>query len=620
MEIVPRVSAALLIIMLLVVFYTVITLLSTSHNDTKVPHAINGELNISSIDLANRDSLPLSGDWAFYWGKLLSPQQLSKEQNSINYIHVPHAWVRAQLNDQPLPSTGSTTYQLTIKTDKYHPQLALKIPTIGTAYKLWINDTLLAKGGQVATSAANSHAQYNPQTLFFNPEAKEFTLTIQVSNNEYYWGGIWTSLRLGSVDALIGEQNRELVRYAFIVAIFLTVAIINLMQFTLNTKDTLPIFIAITCILFALRGIEISQILTHLKIASWSFTFTSRINILTFYMMIPTLGIYFQRSFPDEFNQHIMRVIYSISGIACLLVLLTPPAISSQSVIYFQVFALATFPYVIWNCTRAIKNKRTGARLLMVGTIFLLILGINDILYSLDLLNTTLMSEFGFVAFILCQNYITYIRFIDTGIENRYLSKTLEERNKELEEFSLSLEEKVHQRTDQLAEANLKLQKIAAQDMLTQLPNRRGMMPFIEQSMVHFKQSASPFCLLLVDFDKFKQVNDLLGHDAGDQVLKEGAQIIRSSLREQDKISRWGGEEFLILLPNTPISGAMLLANKIRVIVHQQLSERMSHSVSITIGITDFREDDTFETSLKRADLALYQGKNNGRNRIELIE
>jgi diguanylate cyclase (GGDEF)-like protein len=279
---------------------------------------------------------------------------------------------------------------------------------------------------------------------------------------------------------------------------------------------------------------------------------------------------------------------------------------------------LLFMPYIFWGLIKAVRKKRHGARLLMLGTIFLFSLVVNDILFHLAIIDTTLMVSFGLVAFVLCQNYLTYMRFINDGMQKELLTDTLEERNQELQDFSQSLEEKVTQRTKELAKANKKLGELAHQDLLTGLPNRRGMMAFIEESMVQYKQNNTPFCILVMDFDRFKLLNDTLGHEIGDQVLSEGADLMRNELREQDHVARWGGEEFLILLPDTHIKGAKTLAEKLKDNIKGTLTKTIGNNVSVTIGVAEFAAGDTFNTCFKRADKALYHGKQSGRDQVVL--
>ncbi|WP_166423314.1 diguanylate cyclase [Paraglaciecola sp. 20A4] len=617
---IPRASAVLLVCVLLAVVFNIATLMTEVLSDKSVPQAIQGKIDLTTIELSEIGSVPLSGNWEFYWQKLLTPSQIDNSKNEPTYIDVPHAWVRSTLDGQPLPTHGVATYHVNIFTDKKYANLSLKVPTIGTAYKLYIDDNLVSEGGKVGLTQKTSEPGYNPEIILFEPKSDKFSITIQVSNHDYYWGGTWTTVRLGVSHNIHQEQYRQILRSSFLLAVFLTVAIFNLIQFTLRTTDPLPILIALTCILLGLREIESSQILYFTGIAHWSFATNARINFLSFYAASPLVIAYFHITFWQEYNKKLMAVIYALCTIASLCVVFTPPEIFSQTISLFQVLIILVMPYVLWGLIKAVKNKRYSARILTMGTMFLFAFIFNDILFSLDMIDTTIMISFGLVTFILCQNYLTYTRFINASKQNKYLSIILEERNNELQNFSQSLEEKVKKRTDELANANEKLGELAHKDMLTGLPNRRGMMVFIEESIIHHRQSDTPFCLLILDFDKFKKLNDTLGHEEGDRVLSEGSTLMRQVLRDQDEVARWGGEEFLILLPSTPLTGAVIIANKLKNSLKETLTKSIGIPVSVTIGVAEFEKADTLGSCFKRADKALYLGKKNGRDKVVLAE
>jgi diguanylate cyclase (GGDEF)-like protein len=615
----PRASAILLVCALLVILFNVSTMMSSVLSDKSVPKAIKGEIDLSKIALSEVSSVPLAGNWAFYWEKLLTPSEVYNNKEQPTYIQTPKAWINTTLDGQSITAQGVATYHVNVQTDKTYPHLSLKIPSIGTAYRLYIDNELVSEGGKVGYSAQTSEPGYNSNIVLFKPSSTRFSITVQVSNHDYHSAGLWRVIRLGNTKNIQQEQYQLMIRSAFLLAIFLTVALFNLIQFTLRTADPLPVIIALTCVMLGLREIGTSQILHIAGLTDWSFITYTRISFLTFYATVPLMIAYFHMTFWREYKKSLMAVIYSLCIAASLLVLFTPTLVFSKTLLFFQGMTIFLFmPYVFWGLIQAVRNQRHGARLLILGAIFLFSLVVNDILFHLAILDTTLMVSFGLVAFVLCQNYLTYIRFINDGMQKELLSNTLEERNQELQDFSQSLEEKVAQRTNELAKANEKLDEIAHQDLLTGLPNRRGMMAVIEESMVQFKQASTPFCLLIMDFDRFKQLNDTLGHEVGDRVLSEGANLMRHELRVQDKVARWGGEEFLILLPGTPIQGAKTLAEKIKDHLRENLTISIGSSVSVTIGVAQFSEGDTFNTCFKRADKALYHGKHNGRDQVVL--
>lgn len=162
------------------------------------------------------------------------------------------------------------------------------------------------------------------------------------------------------------------------------------------------------------------------------------------------------------------------------------------------------------------------------------------------------------------------------------------------------------------------LELLAHTDSLTGLHNRRRMQELLKQQTAMFSRNQSIFTLIFVDIDHFKKFNDSHGHSCGDYVLSETASLMKKNLRKGDVLARWGGEEFLIMLPDTDINGARIMAEKIRKAVAGNpfhLAGK-SFSVTMTFGIAQHEIGSSIENSLKKADSALYEGKATGRNRV----
>jgi diguanylate cyclase len=162
------------------------------------------------------------------------------------------------------------------------------------------------------------------------------------------------------------------------------------------------------------------------------------------------------------------------------------------------------------------------------------------------------------------------------------------------------------------------LAKLANTDSLTGLYNRRRMQEILEEQKTFSSRSGSDFTLIFVDIDHFKKFNDTYGHCCGDYILCEVASFMRNQLRQGDALARWGGEEFLIMLPNTDIKGARTIAEKIR----KEIAGKRFHladqdfSVTMTFGLSQHEDNASIDDSLKRADDALYKGKEAGRNLV----
>lgn len=166
---------------------------------------------------------------------------------------------------------------------------------------------------------------------------------------------------------------------------------------------------------------------------------------------------------------------------------------------------------------------------------------------------------------------------------------------------------------------NLALREASTHDPLTNLPNRRLLLERLREEAERFRRYRHPFIIAMLDIDHFKQVNDRWGHEVGDHVLTEVARVLRAEIRDQDLCGRWGGEEFLILLPETPMATADVVMERVRAAV-ERLNVRVhdeSVGVTVSIGVAEHRLDDTYSDTINHADAALLLAKRQGRNRFE---
>jgi len=194
--------------------------------------------------------------------------------------------------------------------------------------------------------------------------------------------------------------------------------------------------------------------------------------------------------------------------------------------------------------------------------------------------------------------------------------RELERQNEQLRRLNEELELKVAERTQQLAEKNRELECLSVTDRLTGLYNRLKLDEELDQELSRANRYGTPFSVVLLDIDRFKRVNDNHGHLMGDRVLVELADILRRTVRDTDRAGRWGGEEFLIICPETRLDGATLLAEKQRVAIADHRFPVID-CCGASFGVSAYHEGDSIESLLARADAALYRAKEGGRNRVE---
>lgn len=166
-----------------------------------------------------------------------------------------------------------------------------------------------------------------------------------------------------------------------------------------------------------------------------------------------------------------------------------------------------------------------------------------------------------------------------------------------------------------LEKRNREIEKIASTDPLTGLYNRMKFIELYVSEYTVMTQRSNAMSLLMIDIDYFKKINDTFGHNTGDQALHAIAQTLSHHLRHVDIICRWGGEEFVALLPTADAPRALMIAEQIRHAVAAQHIQEVP-AITVSIGVTQIREGDSLDEAVNRADEALYDAKNSGRNRV----
>lgn len=174
---------------------------------------------------------------------------------------------------------------------------------------------------------------------------------------------------------------------------------------------------------------------------------------------------------------------------------------------------------------------------------------------------------------------------------------------------------RVLRQADELRATLVQAQALATTDVLTGLLNRRSMTEYIEAEMQRATRSGHALCIALIDLDHFKRVNDVYGHRMGDEVLCGFSAVAVGDLRQIDRLARWGGEEFLLLMPHVEQAQAWSAMERLRTrMAAHPMGDHGALTVTLSAGIAQWRPGETLEQWLDRADLALYAAKHSGRN------
>ncbi|MCF6339368.1 MAG: cache domain-containing protein [Sulfurimonas sp.] len=191
----------------------------------------------------------------------------------------------------------------------------------------------------------------------------------------------------------------------------------------------------------------------------------------------------------------------------------------------------------------------------------------------------------------------------------------IDKKNTQLIELNDTLENKVKERTAELEKMKNKLEILATIDVLTNIHNRYSLMKILDIEISRSRRHNTPLSIIMYDIDYFKKVNDIYGHDIGDKVLTSLSSVVKNNIRDIDIVGRYGGEEFLIILPDTTLEDAKYYADRLRKKVEQYKFNTVGH-ITISLGLVELKDNESLDEVFKRVDDLLYKSKNDGRNRV----
>lgn len=359
----------------------------------------------------------LSGKWQFYWKK--TANQIN--DNQPIFIKVPDSW-----NDSSIQQTGYGTYKLTLKNP--YPKssiLGLRVGQIGTSYRLYINKNLLCTAGNFALNKEAETPDYSPQTEYFESTSDSIELLLEVSNYQYRVGGIWSDIEIGTEAQIKQKSNLLLIGNTLILGVFLSLALFFFFLYIFNKSDATSLFFVLICLGAALRICSTGEMLFRQMQIPIPFGLLVKSEFISMQFMVFFGIMYIYHLFPKDSKAIVSKFIAIINGIWFLAFVLFPIEIGSVWMGYYLILAGVQLLYLAYFLLMVFIKKRPYSGIVTGVCLLVVLLGINDILYSQQILNTYYLVPYGILIFTFVQSFILINKFTRTGQKAALLSQKL---------------------------------------------------------------------------------------------------------------------------------------------------------------------------------------------------
>lgn len=414
------------------------------------PLAEKGVFDLQKWDFSEQ-SIDLNGTWEFYWKEFLSPGDLKERdrceidpqvsescpkllEKKKNHVPVPLEWnyIRLSPEGEYLPTEGFATYRLKIKVGtpgKY----GLKLPYICSAYKLYVDNSLIVSDGQIAEREEDSIPGKKVLFAKLPDDKKEYDIVLHVSNYQNYFSGIWNKIIFGKEELILREIEISVFRETLVVGVLLIMGIYHLGLFQQRRKDSSTLWFGLFCIIISLRTLATGENLWFKIFPDLSYDIGNRLDILTIPLSIYFFIHYLSAIFIKETVLKITSIIIYVSLIMSIFVLLTPTKIYSGSLHLQQLILLFCVIYYLYILFKVYHSKDEHSFVFILGSLVFIATIFNDILHQNKVINTSFYAPVGLVIFIFSQSYILSSRFSKAFEDVEQLSRNLLHSNKDLQ-------------------------------------------------------------------------------------------------------------------------------------------------------------------------------------------
>ncbi|RXZ82295.1 response regulator [Paenibacillaceae bacterium] len=398
--------------------------------------AVLGKLSLTASDLELEDGIKLNGQWEFYNGQLLEPQDFARgavDQGS--YIEVPSSWEGAVIDGETLTNRGYATYRLTVQLPPQSPALGLETRMVTSAHRLWINGELTAENGIVGTSRDEATPLVVPRLVRLDSTAGEVEIVMQVSNFTQRKAGVLAPAVIGDYNGLERQMKQKLVTESILSGCIVIMGLYHMVLFLLLRRNSESLLFGLICILLAMKNSSHGEMSLAVFFQHITDNVLIKVEYIGFLGSTPMFVLFICYSFPGQMPRWLCRLLWIPGVLFTLFILVSPVYVFTELAVFFQIYAVITGVILLQYIFRAAIKGRAGGRLMAMGAIVFFITVVNDILRSNGTVKTGIYFPYGLLFLIICLSIILSMKFSRAFKTIERLSARLLDLDKVKDEF-----------------------------------------------------------------------------------------------------------------------------------------------------------------------------------------
>lgn len=402
------------------------------------PAVHNGILDFSKWNLDKDGIVDLSGEWDFYWNTFLTYDDLKSNRPSPDLqATVPIVWNTYKINGKNLPGIGHATYRIKVVNVKQDTPIALRIPTMSTAYRMFVDDKLIATNGLVASDKDNFKPENKPTTVHIVPKKSQFNIIVHVANYVYARGGMWYSIKMGTPNRIHELERNVIYTDLFLLGSFFIMGLYYFSIFLLRREDRASLYFVFMCLVAIFRTLVHGDYAIYEIFPFISFKWLVLLNYYTVYWAGTAFILFLRELFPKEISKKAVKLSVIYSSLISIITLFSPVTFFTKLKIYMMIAVTLIISYGLICTCIAFFRKKQNSLIVLIGASTIGLGVFHDVLYhgQIITINFGELTPLGFYIFIFLQSFILARRFSKAFRKANNLSERLIKLDKLKDEF-----------------------------------------------------------------------------------------------------------------------------------------------------------------------------------------